>query len=223
VNCDGELASGGTTDGRLRYGYRGAYRALTSNESFPCTVSGRLEESGRQLVIGPASVGGIAMTRKIFSPADGGFARYLELLGNPTGSARTVTVNLTSSLGGSYVADSLAVLVPPSSTGNTFAITDLTAECCDPILGHVFGGPAAAVSTTARQFVAGNDTVSYPWTVTVPAGQTTALMHFAIQRDGDGAAAAQAEAEALAGLTEPNALVGMSAAERAQVVNFVIK
>ena len=59
-------------------------------------------------------------------------------------------------------------------------------------------------------------------TLPVPAGGTAIVMHFAVQRGLTDTAGAQSQAEALVNLTDANALAGMSAAERAQVTNFVV-
>jgi hypothetical protein len=56
----------------------------------------------------------------------------------------------------------------------------------------------------------------------VQPGQTVELMHFAVQRDPDDIGAAQSQAAALVNLSDPRALSGMTAAERARVVNFFI-
>ena len=46
------------------------------------------------------------------------------------------------------------------------------------------------------------------------------MMHFAIQRAPLDTAGAQSQAVALVNLSDPSALAGMSADEKAQVVNF---
>jgi len=50
-----------------------------------------------------------------------------------------------------------------------------------------------------------------------------ALMHFAVQRDRLDQAGARQQAEALAGLTDPRALEGMTPEERSRVVNFDVR
>jgi hypothetical protein len=47
-------------------------------------------------------------------------------------------------------------------------------------------------------------------------------MHFAVQRPPTDLAGTKAQATSLVNLTDPNALTGMSAAEKAAVANFVI-
>jgi len=58
--------------------------------------------------------------------------------------------------------------------------------------------------------------------VTVPPGQRVALLHYTLQRDPGDAAGAQSAAQSLVNLADPNALAGLTPAEKAMIVNFVI-
>ena len=219
VDCTGQLNDGGTVSRSLNDAYDGAYFLKINGQFFPCFSFGRLEDGGREISIGSASMSGLSVTRKVFVPAGGGFARYLEILSNPTAASQTVTVQVESNLGSD---SSTRVVVPPSLTANSFAVTDQQGFCCDPALAHVFEGPGAPTGLSAVQFTNGNDDIFYRWSVTVPAGGTAIVMHFAVQRGLTDTAGAQSQAEALVNLTDANALAGMSAAERAQVTNFVV-
>ena len=66
------------------------------------------------------------------------------------------------------------------------------------------------------------DGVSYSWHATVPAGGTVIFMHFAVQREPADFTGAANVATGLVNLTDPNALAGLSAAERAAIRNFVV-
>ncbi len=217
VNCRGELFTGGTVDRRLVNAYRRAALLRVNGPIPPCVLAGRLEDGGREVVIGPAGLGGLAVTRKVFVPSAGRFARYLEILRNPTSAPVTATVEVRSNLGSSTLT---RIVVAPSATGNTFGVTDQPGSCCSPALAHVFGGPGGGLAAAATQFENGNGVVFYRWNVTVPAGQSAIVMHFAVQREAADAAGARAQAEALASLTDPDAVVGMSAEERSHVLNF---
>ena len=108
-------------------------------------------------------------------------------------------------------------------TGFTYAATDQSGICCDPLLAHVFAGTTSTLPTPAVQFVTGNDNIFYRWdNLTIAAGQTVIVMHFAVQHDPADLAGTKAQADSLATLTDPNALTGMSAADKAAVANFVI-
>ncbi|MBC7925675.1 MAG: Ig-like domain-containing protein, partial [Bryobacteraceae bacterium] len=56
------------------------------------------DQSGRQLAISQQNVAGIDITRKIFVPRTGYFARYLEVLTNPGATARTLSVRLSTNV-----------------------------------------------------------------------------------------------------------------------------
>jgi hypothetical protein len=219
VQGDGDLNDGGTVSRSLNDAYDGAYRLAVNGVSFQFNSSvAALDLDGRQASLGPAASGSLQVTRKIFVPAAGGFARYLEVLSNPTGAAIQVTVHVSSNLGSD---SNTRIVVSPSSTNNTFAVTDQSGFCCDPVLGHVFSGANPPVPVTVF-FQDGNDAPVYDWTVTVPANSTVILMHFALQRAISDAAGAQAAAQALSDLSDPNALAGLTAAEKASIVNFVV-
>jgi hypothetical protein len=160
------------------------------------------------------------VTRKVFSPAAGGFARYLEIITNPSRNTVTATIEVQTDSGSSNSTS--RVVVSPADTSNRYAVTDDTSSTTRPVLAHVFGGANAAVSVNATDFRTGEDDMFMRWRVTVPAGATMILMHFAAQRAPGNTTGAQTQAESLVNLTDPAALQGMSTAERAQVVNFRI-
>jgi hypothetical protein len=73
------------------------------------------------------------------------------------------------------------------------------------------------------QFIQTNDEVFYRWdNISIPAGQTVILMHFGVQRPPSDLVGTKAQAAALVNLTDPNALSGMTSAEKAAVANFII-
>lgn len=218
VGCDGSLNDGGTADRRLNDAYDGSYNLSVSGVYAPCLSAGRLEDDGREIALEGHSLNGLRATRKVFSPPEGGFTRYLEALSNPTDVPITVNVLVEGYLGSD---GDTRVVVAPAETENRFAVTDQRGECCDPAVGHVYSGAQPRVAAVAR-FGEGDDEISYRWRVTVQPGQTVILMHFTVQRDAADAAGMRAQAEALVNLSDPKALRGMSAEEKAQVVNFNI-
>jgi hypothetical protein len=160
----------------------------------------------------------VVATRAVYVPQSGGFARYLETLTNPTAVAQTVTVGVTGYSGNRDPR----ILVAPSTTGNTFTVMDFpNCDCSTSTLGRVFqgsGAPALSVSTTTMR----DYHFASTYQLTLAPGAAVTIMHFEVQRGGADAAGAEAQAQALVNLTDPHALDGMSDAERAQVVNFVI-
>jgi hypothetical protein len=216
LQCEGTLSGGGLTGGFAAY--QGAYSVALAGRGFPgwpC-LPASAEEGGRELGIGPRDAAGIQMTRKVYVPPSGGFARYLEVLTNRGAAPVTVPVSVESDLASGW---STRIVASPASTWRNYALTD-SSECCLPVLGHVFAGPSGRVGVRTTRFDPGDGFVSYAWTLTIGPGETVALMHFAVQRDRLDTAGARQQAEALVNLTDPRVLDGMTPLERSQVVNF---
>ena len=218
VECDGELGDGGTVDRTLNDAYDGAYFFKINRQYLWCHDAGTTEENGREAII-ESGLNGMLVTRKIFSPAEGGFARYLDIITNPGTTAQTFDFEIETNLGSD---GNTRVVTAPSETNNTFAVTDQNGTCCDPALAHVFSGVNPSVPVSSTQFRNNNDDIFYRWRVTVQPGQTVIFMHFAVQRGQTDTAGARAQAETLVNLTDPKALQGMSADEKSKVVNFSI-
>jgi hypothetical protein len=214
VECDGSIAAGGTTDGRLPSPYSSKSYAMTIDGAAPvCRVSLLLEDNRQQVVAGPESDGRVTVTRKTFVPASGSFVRMVDSVTNPTASDVTITMLVTATLPSST---STHVVVAPAAA-SPYAVTDGGGR---PALAHVFGGNGAAVSPSAVHVADGDSRLSYGWTVTIPAGQTISVMHFSEQHDVSDSAGAAAAAQALSALTVPDALAGLTNEERARIINF---
>ncbi|HMD96237.1 MAG TPA: carboxypeptidase regulatory-like domain-containing protein [Terriglobia bacterium] len=224
VNCYGALNSGGTSDGTtFTNAYNGAYYQEIAGQAFYCQgAAGLLAQNGREIDIGPqgANQGRFLVTRKVFSPTAGRFTRYLEEVTNNTNFAITVPVQVYSYLGS---GSNTNIVGGPANTNNTYAVTDCgqPSNCAfpDPSLAHVFADGTNVVPSSTY-FYSGSQYTEYTWTVTVPANQTVILMHFAVQAPDD--ATATNEAQALVGLTDPDALDGISSAEKAEILNFSV-
>ena len=224
VDCDGVLGDGGTVDRQFNDAYDGMYALSVSGTNFirqyPCLNAATSDAGGRQLILGPVVVHNLQVTRKIYSPSSGGFARYLEVIQNPGLTPAVVSVTISGNLGSD---NNTRIVVAPSQTNFTYAVTDQSGLCCDPLLAHVFSGATSTLGPPVTQFIQTNDIVFYRWNdVTVPPGQTVILMHFAVQRPPSDLTGTKSQASALVNLSDPNALNGMSAAEKATVANFVI-
>ena len=214
VECDGSIAAGGTSDNRLPSPYSAKSYAMTIDGVAPgCRRSLLLEDNRQQVVAGPESDGQVTVIRKTFVPAAGSFVRMVDSVTNPTGADITVTMVVTATLPSS--TSTHVVVAPGPST--PYAVTDGGGK---PALAHVFGGDSALVSPSATHVATGDSSLSYRWTVTIPAGQTISVMHFSAQRDVADSAGATATAQALSALTVPDALTGLTNEERARIINF---
>jgi hypothetical protein len=206
-------------DGQIGNPYSGTYVLAVNGRQFPCLNAGTLDNGGRQISFGFATVNNLQVTRKVFSPATGGFARYLDELSNTGTDPITTSVMVSGNMSSFF---STRIVVAPSQTNSTYAMTDRI-FCCGPLVAHVFSGTSPSVAVTATQFISNNGNIFYRWdNVTLQPGQTVIFMHFTAQRVDSDLTGAQAEATSLVNLTDPNALTGMSAAEKAEVINFQI-
>ncbi len=57
---------------------------------------GTIEDQGREIAVRQQDVAGLDVTRKVFVPKEGYFARYLETISNPTAAPITLDVRVTS-------------------------------------------------------------------------------------------------------------------------------
>ncbi|HKD13908.1 MAG TPA: hypothetical protein VKE71_05110, partial [Candidatus Angelobacter sp.] len=222
LDCDGEVDSGGTTDGTLKafggafiLSVNGTFAGSAFGGSYDCYVALPAAPTDRGLTYASVGYGALRVSRKTFVPDVGGFVRYLEVFSNPTGSPIKAGVEVSSFL----CCSESTIATAPRDTGNTYALTNAPGSAT---LGFVFSGNSPSVPVTSTNFAPSNKFLSYRWDITVPAGQTAILMHFGLQHNPADLAGAQSQASALVNLTDPNALTGMSDAEKSAVVNFTV-
>jgi len=221
VRSSGYLSDGGTVDRRLSDAYDGMYELRVNNQSFSSVSAAVADVDRRQFALGPQPASTLLVTRKIYVPAEGGFARYLEIVTNPTGVAQKARVRVEGDLGSD---SSTGIHVRPADTANTYAVTfENRSSSSDPALAHVFAGTGAiGVPVSALHFQDGDDEPYYEWQTTVAANSTVIFMHFAVQRDPSDLAAGVTQAIALVNLTDAKALTGLTATERAAIRNFIV-
>jgi hypothetical protein len=215
VGCRGYMANGGRIDGSWSTMYADAFGLTVNDTSFPCLPAAALEDGQRELVLDGGVVGTIRATRKIYVSETGDYARYLEILTNSSASPRTVTVDVAGGL--SSWPSVPAWVVRPEATGMTHAVSSFLHMGS---LGFAFAGHGATLKPT-EVYVDSPNYFFYRWEVTVPANGTVILVHFA-QQDSS-STAATAHAEEFAATSRSGMWNGMSAQERAQVVNFKLQ
>ena len=204
-------------------------------------------QNGRELAIEQDGVGGLNVIRRIYIPATGYMARYLEILTNPTSSDISVDVNLQSGYRythedrNGYTYNGTPEVVASSSGDNAFNVTtdpattdrwiiEGTDEDADPFLvstnvpavGYVFDDGKGPVSLASGSFLTDSHhgELNASWqNVRVPAGQTVTLMHFVSQEVLRSAATAAVQRIIQ---LPPEALAGLSAADAASIVNFQV-
>ena len=224
---------------RLELGQAGTFHPFLAATS-------AIDRQGREVFLSGDDASGLTVSRRVFVPAQGYFARYLEILDNPTASPITVDVGVSSFFRFvRNVQDGATFTDPPEIFGTSsgdnrlvvggtspdrWAIVDVqlparsTLRTLYPSAAHVFDGDGGARSATAATFDVdfgaqyGRLRTVWPG-VTVPPGQTVALLHFGLQETGF--LAARAAAARLVQLP-PEALDGLTAAQIDAIANFAV-
>jgi spore coat protein CotH len=207
-----------TSNGSIDDGTSDAYDGGMQNQSFFGFGTGRLENNGREVAIGPYDNSqGIQIARKVYVSDSAGFARFLEIITNTSASPINYSVPIYTNLG----SDGNNEFVGTSSgdaaftPGDLWVVTDDTDGGNDPTMLHVVAGPGGQGPTQMN--AVGGGSVSYQYALTLAPGETQIVMHFGAQSSNR--AAALAKGNALADL-QFDALSGMTALELSQVVNF---
>ncbi len=218
------ILSGGNT-----YAFEGNQASLPATE----------ENLKREIAVRQNDLGGLNVTRKIYVPQEGYFARYLEILTNPTAQDITVDLRVASNFyytnGNVHVVTTssgdAALQVDGTEASDRWVVVDDNNDT-DPFVSSnlppaafVWSGPGDTVRPDGATFTArtGNSSpanLTMQWSqVTVPAGQSVAFMHFVAQQVSR--LGAQASAERLIQLP-PEALYGLGLEEMSTVQNFAI-
>lgn len=199
--------------------------------------------NGQQVEINQPNLAGLNVTRKIYVPSTGYFARRLEVLQNPTSAPITVSVTET---GTERYTENTNIYISATSSGSpTLDATSLWVVDDDdqgsqpfpqtqPSVANVFAGAGASVGVASavnnvtyysrytgngyQSFYTGVQTFTYN-TVTIPANSTTSFLFFSAQEAGSSTAITAAKR--LVQLPV-EALAGLSATDLASVVNFAV-
>lgn len=140
---------------------------------------------------------GVAGYRKVWVPSDSNYARWMNVLHNPTAAPIMMRVGTANNLG----SDGDTLVVTSSNGDATFDVTDTWITTMqnysgttspDPRLGHVLQGADAEVGLSAVRFVNNNDNVYWAWDVTVQPGEAVTLMNFTVGELSKAAAAGSA-------------------------------
>ena len=211
IQRDGNI-NNGTSDA-----YDGGMRLIIDGQQFGQFATGSLTINDRQVTIGNFGASGLNVRRSIYVPSDQAFVRYLDAFSNPTNADIAVQIQINTNLGsdgGTVIVsttDGDATIEPT----DTWVVTDDASDGAgDPSLAHVTAGAGGSIIPV---IAAPLGSILYTYDITVPANSRAIIMHFDSQNANR--AAAIASAGALAGLGA-GTLDGMSADERADVINF---
>jgi hypothetical protein len=209
------------------------------------TVCDHDADSGnRELTFPGETIESLTVSRKLFTPASGGFVRFLDVVTNPGGSPATVTLTYQGDLG-----SDAATRVRDTSDGNSsvnvpgdrWGTSDSDPAVIDPVTGapqtdppvaHVWDGPGSPPEPTDAIYGGssgtlnwGNDVTGHAdarvrvvYNATIPAGQTYVFMHFEAQRTN--ATQALTAAQNLGNALVPDGFASMSESELGALVNW---
>lgn len=195
----------------------------------------RLMQGGHEVMIGPRRLlPGVDVYRRVFVPQLGRFARVLDVVANPTNAALSVPYGVYQSLPAAGGTQSTTWELAATSNGDVeFTASDIYAvlsnsEADRPALAYVLRGAGAVPQPydgftwyappnwTYREW-------SSQWSaLLVPPQSTVMVLQFVVQRPPGDTAAAETQAQALADLSDPEALAGLTPEEKASIVNFVV-
>lgn len=191
--CDGYSAL-------INNAFNDGFAAQITNDTFvdngtsdyPDNVDGSLQQvisifADRTAVFMPKlTTNGITLQRKVFVPTTGNWARYLEILKNTAGAARTVDFRAQGEVGSSITTFMLVrgENDPPAlSASDRFAASAGNfAQFPAPTVGFVWQDNNAGSASSIKFAEAGNaDNFTLAWNaIEIPAGQTRTLLYYTL-------------------------------------------
>lgn len=215
--------SGGTTSMYLGDAFDGYGSVFVDGTKYQDNGPGTFECGDRQLVLDTQVIGDLSVWRKLYVPDDDAFARMLVFVANDGAKDFSTLVGFAGNIG----SDSLTTVMADSSGDASVDLSDnwgVSMEgflhgptSYDPRLGHVWQNGFGSVVADEITLTDGNDNVHWRFSVTIPAGETIAILTFVTGQPT--VAAAQLQAEALVALPD-TAVACMTKDEWAQVINF---
>ncbi len=159
-----DLSTSGVAGDGYRIGgpsdaYDGMFTLQVNGSNFPASVASLVDAN--VLELGPTAVAGLEVTRKIFVDTGSPFARFTEVLVNPTAADVTARVRITGNLGSDSNTAEL-------QTGTGWRV--LGGDSSDPVNMFWFGD-----ATWSRS----SDNPAWEYQVLVPAGGRASVIHFA--------------------------------------------
>ncbi len=185
---------------------------------------------GQELEIFNRLGGSLVHRRRVYVPQDGRFVRHFDVIENPTTAPLTVGIQWWQDL---WEGASSPWTVAQTSSGDQLfdASDEWAGLSCQqdgvPALASVVRGNAPPLPFDVFAFDSNPDEGWLGWgagyaALDVPAHGRAAVLQFVVQLPQGQNAEAADLAAALAGLTEPGALVGIGPEDRAAIVNFSV-
>ncbi|MFV2070718.1 MAG: pre-peptidase C-terminal domain-containing protein, partial [Pirellulales bacterium] len=206
-------------DGQINNGTDDAYDGGLRHNGFPWLSSGSSEMNGREIIIGPATIGQVRVTRKIYVPDDQGFARFLEIVTSTSAMPVEYTLGIHSNLGWDFGTRLVGTSLDDGiwDTQDDWVVTGEPGDGGNwPTLLHVLAGKGGSRPASVSL---NRDNMDVRYNLLLAPGETQIVLHFAAQNVDR--ATALAKGPRLADL-ELDALAGVSVEEGSQIVNFAL-
>ncbi len=183
INSQGEVGDGSHAGLGLDDAFDDFVELVVDAVTFPVQAAGDLEDD-REIVLGPETMSGLDVTRKIFVSDSKGFARWLDILENNSGAQISVPVMIEGNLGSDESND----FVFASSNGdNILTAADSWWVNCqdafeDPCTASFFCGDPDSASKSG-------DSITYDYgMLTIPDGERAIIVTYMAMASPDGAA-----------------------------------
>jgi putative cell wall-binding protein len=165
---------------------------------------------------------GVTMTREVYVSPDDDFARWLDVFTNTGASPVTFDAETANNLGSdnhtTITGTSSNDAVPSTSDDWVTTSAGFQGKTNDkPRLGHIMEGPGASLPLEGVHFANGNDNPYWSYELTIPAGQTEAILNFAVV---DGTIAASKADSARLDALPATALECLTPTQESDIVNF---
>jgi hypothetical protein len=161
----------------------------------------------------------LRLTRRLYVPAGGEFARIVDVVENAGSAAVDMRYYLDQYLqpSGGILTEILDGVVTPDDAAFVFQSDQLATDTT----GFVIRGPGGLLPTDLFAN-ADNWGAFSQWNLALEPGQKVALMSFVVFGRGAGAATVVSRVQALMNLTDPLALQGLSPEDRALILNWIL-
>ena len=186
--------------------------------------TGRLLQEGREVAVGSQTASGVESTTRAFVPPDGRFMRSVQTIRNTSEQTTSVTLDLSDQARTVWtVASTSSGDAEVTAEDDHAAFTSSNSSM--PEVAFVFRSPGAPAANSTSVWTAEEErwAVTTTWPdLTLAPGKMVLLVRYMIKRPHGDTADLEAQVQSLADLTDPDALAGLSAAERAAIINFNI-
>ncbi|MCG8405907.1 MAG: thrombospondin type 3 repeat-containing protein [Phycisphaerales bacterium] len=221
IQADGQVFDGSNPTSGTDDAFDRAVRLVIDITQFQPEANGQLED-GREVVLGPAAMSGLDVTRKIFVSPTRGFARWLDILENNSGNPIRVPAKIRGNLGSEETVDGVLDSSDGDlflNNGDTWWVNCMDAQLSDPCVGSFFCG---TVVTPSKR----NDSFEHDYgELVIPGGRRIILATFMAMGVSDPAVGVPAMAELMGELeafpiVDQAFLQGMTSAELDDTLGF---